>query len=59
MKAPPGANLYTTLAGGWGWVCGNCRAESRYVYGSRDVAVRLAARHDRSCKANSERGETR
>lgn len=44
------AVTYTTLAGEWGWTCPACRAESRYVYGSRHKARRLARLHDRYCR---------
>lgn len=44
------AVTYTTLAGEWGWTCPRCRAESRYVYGSRYHAKRLARAHDAYCR---------
>jgi hypothetical protein len=50
MTAPTRTNVYTTLAGEWGWVCPACRAESRYVYGSRHKAQRLGRLHDRHCR---------
>jgi hypothetical protein len=44
-----GVATYTTPAGRWGWTCGDCHAESRYVYGDRATAERLGRRHLERC----------
>lgn len=52
MTSTDAPQLYTTLAGEWGWVCPTCRAESRYAYGERQTADRLRRRHLRYCDAD-------
>lgn len=58
-REPRGVTTYTTLAGEWGWVCADCRAESRYVYGDRHKAARLGRAHARYCRGRRPRKGSR